>query len=54
VEGADTYLVARLYSLITDSFVGIAGEAHAQGRKEKESLLSNALVYLERAKNGEY
>lgn len=52
VEGADTYLVARLYSLVTDSYVGLAGEAYAQGRKDKDFLLSTALVYLERAKDG--
>lgn len=52
VEGADRYLVARLYALLADSLVGLAGEAYAQGRKEKDSLLSTALGYLERAKHG--
>ena len=53
LEGADTYLVGNLYSLLTDAHVGLAGvSAAAANNKDRDQLLNTALVQLDRAKQG--
>lgn len=51
LEGGNEFLIAELYSLLTDAYVGLAGQAN-EGTKERELGISNALLYLERAKEG--
>lgn len=50
LEGGNEYLVAGLYSTLTDAYVGLAGQADAAKGKEREQNLNHASVYLERAK----
>lgn len=54
IEGGDLALVARLYSELTNAYVGQACTEHAPGTKERDQLLNTALVYLERAMEGKF
>ncbi|KAF2150472.1 hypothetical protein K461DRAFT_280471 [Myriangium duriaei CBS 260.36] len=50
IEGGDVLLIARLYSQLTDAYVGQACQDYKKGSKERDQLLNAAQMYLERAK----
>lgn len=60
LEGGNEYLIAELYNLLTDAYVGLAGQLHesdnnkegSEAAKERDQCISSALVYVERANEG--
>lgn len=52
LEGGNEYLIASLYNLLTDAYVGLAGHECEEGAKERDGHINSALLYVERAKEG--
>ncbi|KAF1344748.1 anaphase-promoting complex subunit 5-domain-containing protein [Delphinella strobiligena] len=50
LEGGNEYLIASLYNLLTDAYVGLAGHECEEGSKERDGHINSALLYVERAK----
>ncbi|GAB7353578.1 hypothetical protein MBLNU459_g4004t2 [Dothideomycetes sp. NU459] len=50
LEGGNEYLVAQLYSVLTDAHVGLAGHACDEASTERETHINAAALYLERAR----
>ncbi|THY04715.1 hypothetical protein D6D03_03513 [Aureobasidium pullulans] len=49
LEGGNTTTIAQLYSILTDSYVGLAGEISETNTKESSSHIDAAFTYLNRA-----
>ncbi|THV93801.1 hypothetical protein D6D26_08032 [Aureobasidium pullulans] len=49
LEGGNTTTIAQLYSILTDSYVGLAGEISETNTKESLSHIDAAFTYLNRA-----
>jgi len=52
LELDDVYLIGKIYSFLTDTYVGEACMFNEKGSKERDDKLNIAQVYLERAKDG--
>lgn len=52
LEGGNTTTIAQLYSILTDSYVGLAGEISETNTKESSSHIDAAFTYLNRAHEG--
>jgi hypothetical protein len=52
LEGGNTTTIAQLYSILTDSHVGLAGKTSETNAKESSGHIDAAFIYLDRAHEG--
>lgn len=52
LEGGNTTTIAQLYSILTDSHVGLAGKLSEANPKESSGHIDAAFLYLNRAHEG--
>jgi anaphase-promoting complex subunit 5 len=52
LEGGNTTTIAQLYSILTDSHVGLAGKTSEANSNESSGHIGAAFIYLDRAHEG--